>query len=130
GRLLDRLESPPGKDALLELAESTRLQAILFQHNDYYERNDLIAKGADRYLGLLSAALLDELYLDHELRLLYLSERIREGRPVDPAKLGAPTREMQLRWEPLVERRRAGPVAGTWHEGTNLPYATMGRVRL
>src|SRR5439155_11124300 len=83
GRVLDRLESAPGKDALLELAESTRLQAILFQHNDYYERNDLIAQGADRYLGLLLAALLDELYLDHELRLLYLSERIREGRPVD-----------------------------------------------
>ena len=130
GRVLDRLESPEGKDAHMELAESTRLQAVLFQHNDYYGSRDKSGRAADRYLGLLSSALLDELYLENELRLLYLSERIREGRPVDPAKLGAPKREMQLRWEPLVESRRAGPSAGAWHEGTNLPYAPMGRVRI
>jgi cephalosporin hydroxylase len=130
GHVLDRLESASGKDALLELAESTRLQAILFQHNDYYERNDRIAKGADRYLGLLAAALLDELYLDHELRLLYLADRIRQGTEPIPAQVGAAERELEMKWQPLVERRRAGPTAGTWHEGTNLPYATMGRERL
>ena len=130
GRVLDMLESEQGKDALLQLAEATRLQAILFQHNDFYGHSEKMAKSAGRYLGLLSAALLDELYLDHELRLIYLADCIREGRPLDAAKVGAPTREMQLRWEPLVERRRAGPSAGTWHEGSNLPYATMGRERL
>ena len=40
-RLLDRFESAEGKDVLLQIAESTRLQAILFQHNDYYGRRDL-----------------------------------------------------------------------------------------
>jgi cephalosporin hydroxylase len=130
GRVLDRLESAPGKDELLELAEDTRLQAILFQHNEYYGRRDKEGKAAERYLALLSSALLDELYLEHELRLLYLSERIRAEENVIPTRLATPTRELQLRWESLVERRRAGPSAHAWHEGTNLPYATMGRRRL
>jgi cephalosporin hydroxylase len=130
GLALDRLESAAGKDLLLEMAEETRLQAILFQHNNYYGHADQLAKHASRYLRLLSSALLDELYLDHELRLLYLAHCAREGVVVDPAKVGAPIREMQLRWEPLVERRRAGPTSDAWHEGTNFPYATMGRARL
>ena len=52
-QLLDRFESAEGKDVLLQIAESTRLQAILFQHNDYYGRRDLVSRGADRYLDLL-----------------------------------------------------------------------------
>ncbi len=129
GRVLDRLESASGKDELLELAESTRLQAILFQHNDYYGRAEKVVHAAARYLRLLSAALLDELYLDHEVRLLYLAECIRQG-STNPRKVGSPVQEMQLWWQPLVERRRAGPAAGVWHEGDNLPYAMMGRARL
>ncbi len=39
-RLLDWLESAEGKDVLLEIGESTRLQAMLFQHNDYYGHRD------------------------------------------------------------------------------------------
>ena len=128
--LLDSFESAEGKDILLEIAESTRLQAILFQHNDFYGRRHLLTRAADRYLNLLEAALLDELYLDHELRLWYLADCIEQGRTPDRPKLGDPVREMQLKWEKLVEDRRAGALPHTGHAGSTLPYTDMGRARI
>jgi len=129
-RLLDRFESAEGKDDLLQIAESTRLQAILFQHNDYYGRRDLVGRAADRYLDLLAAALLDELYLDHELRLQYLASCIELGKTPERAKLGDPAREMQLKWDKLVAERRAGALPASGHAGSTLPYTDMGRARL
>lgn len=129
-RVLDWLESAPGKDALLEMTEETRIQAILFQHNEYYGGREQLARAANRYLDLLGAALLDELYLDHELRLQYLIDCIARSKTPDPKRLGDPVREMQLLWEPLVEQRRAGSVTGSVRLGQELPYAAMGRGRL
>ncbi|HYL51507.1 MAG TPA: CmcI family methyltransferase, partial [Acidimicrobiia bacterium] len=85
---------------------------------------------ADRYLDLLEAALLDELYLDHELRLSYLIDCIRRDIPPERSRLGDPVREMQIRWDALVERRRAGTLPNAGHEGSKLPYAEFGRTRL
>ena len=51
--VLDRLESGEGKHELLELAESVRLQAMLFQHNVFYHREGLLERAATRYLDLL-----------------------------------------------------------------------------
>lgn len=130
GRVLDELEGPAGKDALLRMTEDARIQAILFQHNEYYGGRDKLARGARRYLDLLASALLDELYLDHEVRLQYLTHCLRRGIAPDPAKLRDPVREMQLRWEPWVEQRRSGPSPDTVHEGQSLPFAAMGRRRL
>jgi cephalosporin hydroxylase len=129
-RLLDHFESAAGKDDLLDIAESTRLQAILFQHNDYYGRRDLVSRGAARYLELLASALLDELYLDHELRLQYLASCIELGKPVERNKLGDPARELQLKWDRLVEERRSGALPHTGHAGSSLPYTDMGRARI
>src|SRR5262245_1963273 len=111
-RQLDWLESAEGKQMLMELAESTRLQAILFQHNDFFPRQEQLARAADRYLSLLEAALLDELYLDHELRLQYLAECIAEENAPQTPRLADPPREMQLKWEPLVASRRSGTLPG------------------
>jgi cephalosporin hydroxylase len=128
--LLDSFESAEGKDILLAIAEQTRLQAILFQHNDYYGRRNLLTLAADRYLNLLESALLNELYLDLELRLQYLADCIEQGRTPDPAKIGDPAREMQLKWEKLEEERRAGALPQAGHTGSTLPYTDMGRERL
>jgi cephalosporin hydroxylase len=130
GRVLDELEGPVGKNALLEMTEDARIQAILFQHNEYYGGRDKLARAATRYLDLLSSALLDELYLDHEIRLQYLIHCLRRGIEPDAAKLRDPVREMQLRWEPWVEQRRNGPAPDSHDEGRSLPYAAMGRRRL
>ncbi|HTD49874.1 MAG TPA: TylF/MycF/NovP-related O-methyltransferase, partial [Acidimicrobiia bacterium] len=125
--LLDRFESAEGKDVLIDIAESTRLQAILFQHNDYYGRRDMVSRAANRYLDLLAAALLDELYLDHELRLQYLASCIELGKVPERPKLGDPTREMQLKWDQLVAERRSGALPHVGHHGSTLPYTDMGR---
>ena len=128
--LLDWLDTAEGKDVLLEVGESMRLQAMIFQHNDYYGHRERIRRIADRYLDLLEAALLNELYLDHELRLAYLLDCLRRDIEPSRSRVGDPVREMQNRWEPLVERRRSGPLPGAQVEGTTLPFAGMGRVRL
>jgi cephalosporin hydroxylase len=83
----------------------------------------------DRYLQLLEAGLLNELYLDHELRLVHLSECLRLRAQPDKAKLGDPVREMPLRWQQLVERRRHGAGASR-QDGDHLPYADFGAVQL
>ena len=36
---LDRLESSEGRYELLEVAEATRLRAMIFQHTDHFRRN-------------------------------------------------------------------------------------------
>ena len=42
--VLDRLESSEGQRDLMELAEDTRLRAMIFQHNIYYERQDRLER--------------------------------------------------------------------------------------
>jgi cephalosporin hydroxylase len=129
-RLLDHFEAAAGKDELLQIAESTRLQALLFQHNAYYGQRDTLARGATRYLDLLAASLLDELYLDHELRLQYLATCIELGKTPERPKLGDPVREMQLKWDRLVEERRSGALPSAGHAGSTLPFTDMGRARI
>ncbi len=128
--LLDSFESAEGKDILVEIAEQTRLQAILFQHNDYYGRRNALTRAADRYLNLLGSALLNELYLDHELRLWYLADCLEQGHQPQNARLGDPVRELQFKWEKLVEERRAGALPHAGYAGSSLPYTDMGRARI
>ena len=127
---LDRLETRDGKDHLLELAETVRLQAMIFQHNVYHHRERLLTSAASRYLGLLKAALLNEIYLDHEARLHHLSDSALHGRQPSPQMMRDPVRSMPRDMERLAAERRAGPHAMPMPSGSRLPYAEMGRVRL
>lgn len=88
-----------------------------------------VRAGAARYLELLKGALLDEHYLDNEVRIEYLSS-LPVGIAPDPAVLRDPVRNLPVRYDRLAQARRAG-----WQtpEGRNLayfPYSAMGRVRL
>src|SRR5262249_29145850 len=128
-RLLDSFESAAGKDMLMELAESTRLNAILFQHNDYYGRQDQLARAADRYLDLLQSSLLDELYREHEMRLRYLLECIAESKQPQRSHLGDPAHEM-MKWGRLEAARVAGTPPSSETVGAKLAYTAMGEARL
>jgi cephalosporin hydroxylase len=128
-RLLDSFDTAAGKDILLQLAESTRLNAILFQHNDYYGRQDQLERAVGRYLDLLGAALLNELYLDHEMRLRYLRECVEEGKQPQRSYLGDPAHEM-MRWQRLTIARDAGTPPSSETVGAKLAYTAMGRARL
>jgi cephalosporin hydroxylase len=129
-RVLDWLESNDGRKALLELAESVRLQAMLFQHNVFYHRERQLERAADRYLDLLAGALLDEHYLENELRLDYLARALDRRFEVNPTILRDPARHMKREWRGLQASRRAGSLIDDGDPPPYFPYTAMGRVRL
>ena len=49
------------------------------------------------------------------------------GTAAEPAKLGDPVREMQLKWEKLVEERRAGALPHAGHAAPRFPIPTWAR---
>ena len=108
---MDRLEGGESKQELLELAESVRLQAMIFQHNVFYHRERLLERAASRYLDLLKSALLDEHYLENEVRLEYLADCIERKRTPDQTKLRDPVRQMKHETLRLENSRRAGRIA-------------------
>ena len=76
---IDRLESAQGKDRLLELAEETRISALLFQHSIFFPRERSIQRLAARYLDSVKRGLIDEYYLENELRVAALARLRRKG---------------------------------------------------
>ena len=87
-----------------------------------------------RYLDLLRAALLDQHYLENELRIEHLLESIAGGGDVNPGKLADPARYMSVALRRLQRQREAGEVGGDWAspagDWNGLAYATLGRVHL
>ena len=87
-----------------------------------------VARGARRYLELLRGALIDQHYLDNELRINYLLECIAAGTPVDRKKLANPARYMGTMLARLEQERQAGELPA--NGSRSLAYAGLGRVRL
>ena len=86
-----------------------------------------------RYLGLLKDALLDQHYLENELRIEHLLECLSAGQPVDQDKLANPGRYMVSPLQRLKQEREAGELpadATKASGGDGLAYASLGRVRL
>lgn len=85
-------------------------------------------RAARRYLALLKGALLDEHYLENEVRLQYVLDCLANGRSPETRVLHDPPRQLRNEFNRLVAARRAGTSNGA--DGTILPYTEMGRVRL
>jgi cephalosporin hydroxylase len=86
-----------------------------------------------RYLDLLRGALLDEHYLENELRIRHLLECVEAGRPADPRKLADPARAMAKDLRRLQAERRSGELAiGRARDGERdgFAYTSLGRARL
>lgn len=128
--VLDHLEGEAGQRELLEVAEDTRIRAITFEHANTQRSLDKLARSAGRYLELLKGALLDEHYLENEIRLRYLTRCLRSGQPVEADRMRDPLRAQPDAYRRLLRRRRDGTSAVG--EGANgfLPYATLGRRRI
>lgn len=88
-----------------------------------------LAPDAGRYLELVKRAVLDELYVEHELQMAYLLEQIERGAPVDPERLRDPMRSMRVRAQRLLAERRSGTTSEARPELAALPLA-VGRARL
>jgi cephalosporin hydroxylase len=93
---------------------------------------DRAARATGRYLDLLRDALLDEHYLENELRIEHLLECVRVGRDVDFSKLGDPVRYMAKALDERQQERRTGELRGMPANGGSggFAYAGVGRVRL
>jgi cephalosporin hydroxylase len=87
-------------------------------------------RSARRYLRLLKGALLDEHYLENEIRLKYLARCAREREHVEADRVRDPVRAQPQVYERLLETRRAGRAAIGEGENGFLPYATIGLTRL
>jgi cephalosporin hydroxylase len=127
--VLDHLESATGRDRLLRLAERIRIDGVVHQHNWNRVLEGKIEHNRSRYLDLLKAALLDEHYLENEVRLEYLLS-LPPGVAPDPVALRDPSRSMPLRFNRLVPRREAGRSTDAKRDLAHFPYTDMGRAAL
>jgi cephalosporin hydroxylase len=95
---------------------------------------DRAERAIRRYLDLLRDALLDEHYLENELRIDHLLESIESGDDVDPGKLADPMRHMATALRLRQQERRSGGLPDTGGNGAEasdgLAYAGLGRFRL
>jgi cephalosporin hydroxylase/GT2 family glycosyltransferase len=124
--LLDRLESPDGRRAIVDLAERIRVDEAIFGQAWIRMLEDQARRGADRYLERVKAALIDERGLEHELRVSYLLG-LGGARP-DPDALRDPARNLPIRYDRLLRARLAGQPSGDGLGG--LALTTMGRAQL
>jgi cephalosporin hydroxylase len=128
---LDRLESPEGKDRLLELAEETRISAIAFQHSIYFQRERSVGRLAERYLDSIKRGLIDEYYLENELRVAQLAEAVEKGTSPDINRLRDPVRRDAEAFRRLRELRRSGTVSATDPvPAAGYAFSPLGRVPL
>ena len=95
---------------------------------------DRAARATRRYLDLLRDALLDEHYLDNELRIEHLLDCLATRSELDPRKLGNPARHMAPELRRRRQQRHAGELPADPTSSTGraevLAYASLGRVRL
>ena len=66
---------------------------------------DALDRAAVRYLDVVKAALLDEHYLDNEVRIEYLAT-LPAGMPPDLSALRDPPRDLPVRFDRIVQARR------------------------
>jgi cephalosporin hydroxylase len=127
---LDRIEGTEASRELLGVAESGRLRVQARLHGTIERSDRRLARAASRYLGLLKGALLDEHYLENEIRLKYLAKCATTGEQVEADRVRDPVRAQPGVYEHLLQRRRAGSSVAADKENGFLPYATIGRRRL
>jgi cephalosporin hydroxylase len=127
---LDRLESAEGRFELLEVSEEVRLRAMIFQHNVHFQRAERVERATARYLKTVKASLLNEHYLDHELRMEQLAGRILAGRAIQPEQLRDPARNDQIPFRQLMAQRTGPGGPDDAGAASFLPYTTMGRTSL
>jgi hypothetical protein len=126
--VMDRLESVEGKHDLMLLAEDTRLRGMIFQHNVFYQKNEIIDRLTSRYLSTVKSALLNEHYLETEVRLAHLVESAERGRTPNADKLRDPVRHDKYAFRDLQEQRRSGQLGE--RRGAGYAFTAMGRLRL
>jgi cephalosporin hydroxylase len=126
--ILDRLESPSGKDMLLRLAEDIRLDGAVTEQVVLARRDDRIMDLTRRYLETVKSAILNDHHLEMEARVHYLREAARTGAEPSEAALTDPARHGPALTRRIEEQHRVGRRPGEQMAGES--YADGGRLGL
>lgn len=128
--VLDRLESADGRGELLEVAEEVRLRALISQHTASSRRGTDVDQARAKYLDVVKASLLNEHYLDHEVRFDLLGAAVVKGTKPLANHLRDPVRLEQVAYRRIVRNRlgESGPDRGAG--SSFVPYTAMGRAQL
>ena len=126
---LDRIDGPEGRLRQAELAESVRVanSVRIAKLSKEAERAEGVA---ERYLDVVKAALLDEHYLENEVRLNYLNRCARRGVKPDSLKLRDPRMWLTHDLKRIQQERRIGLPVRSLGERPLYPYTTIGRTGL
>ncbi|MEJ7582475.1 MAG: hypothetical protein WKF43_00010 [Acidimicrobiales bacterium] len=127
--LLVQLESAEGREEQLRVSERVRIDAAIFEHNWVRLLRRRIEQGAGRYLDLVKSALLDEHYLDNEVRLEYLAS-LPAGATPDLSVLRDPPRLLPVRFQKLVRARQAGRSPDERRNVAYFPFTSMSRAQI
>jgi cephalosporin hydroxylase len=123
GRVLDHLESAEGRRELIELGESIRLRSMVTQHAVLTKRDATIDHLRTRYLDGVVAALVNEHYLENEVRMVHL-HRVATGEGTYNADLlRDPVRSAPVAFAKLRSRRRLGTRPGERERSTDFALA-------
>ncbi len=94
-------------------------------------RERQVDAGAHRYLNLLKGALLDEHYIENELRIQQLVRHLEEGSRPSPIQIADPLRLLRRDAEVLTALRHAGRLRDESDQLVSyFPWTAMGRVRI
>jgi cephalosporin hydroxylase len=128
--LLDRLDGAEGQSAIAELAEELRLEGLTGYHNLFYGTVTRLTDAVHLYLDLLKGAVLNEHYIEQELRIHQLVQCLEHGYAPFGESLREPTRRLITQFDELRARRRSGRQSDEEGFGSYFPLTEMGRVRL
>jgi cephalosporin hydroxylase/glycosyltransferase involved in cell wall biosynthesis len=106
--MLDRLESPAGKDMLLRLGEGIRLDAADLDQVLLRERDRRIDGLTHRYLDTVKAAIVNDHHVEMEARIHHLANVVRKESQPNEAVLADPARNAADVVRRLVARHRTG----------------------
>ncbi len=114
------------------LAEQLRLEGLTEYHNVWYGPLTRLADAVTGYLSLLKGALLNEHYIEQELRIHQLVQSIQHGYAPFGESLREPARRLIAQFDDLRQKRRSGRQAGrdNGDVASYFPLTEMGRVRL
>jgi cephalosporin hydroxylase len=131
--VLDHLESAEGRYDLVELGESIRIDEQVEFHNLHHRRGRQAPGAAWRYLDLVKSTVLDEHYLENEVRIQHLMASVMGVKTLSRRGLRDPGRYLTEEVRKLEQERRAGelPTASSNGDAHNaLALTQVGRTRL
>jgi cephalosporin hydroxylase len=131
--VLDWLESAIGRHELIELGESIRIDEQVEYHNLHHGSARQSGGAASRYLDLVKGAVLDEHYLENEVRIQHLVAAVTGARELSRRGLRDPGRYLTEDLRRLEQARRAGEPATASPNGdahNALALTEVGRTRL